>query len=452
MIILTHLWQSTLCLGLAALLTIGLRRTHARVRHGIWLLASLKFLVPFALLAAAGRSVAEWALPTSTPRASVAIRWLDHSLSFWNLDGAVGSTGPAFALPPVLVLVVAALWAAGAGGLLLWRWRRWRGLSRLARAATPLKDGRERAALQRVPRNSTRPLRIDLLPCASTLEPGVLGILHPKLLWPAGLSDQLTDTELEAILAHELCHVDRRDNLSALLQMVVETVFWFHPLVWWLGARLVGERERACDEEVLSMGSDKCSYAEGILKVCGFCLRAPLACVAGVGGSDLTQRIEHIMKRPTAHSLTMPTRVLLGSVGILVASAPLATGVLNAHRASSTIPGATMSSSHAVAQDAPPVYKPSDDGVRPPKLVSGVHPQYTTEAIDAGIQGSLSLEAVILEDGNVGDVEVVRSFDTVYGLDNEAVKALRQWRFEPGTKDEKPVRVRVEVEMTFTIK
>ena len=79
--------------------------------------------------------------------------------------------------------------------------------------------------------------------------------MHPVLLWPEGLSERLDDAHLEAVIAHELCHVRRRDNLAAAIHMLVEAVFWFHPLVWWLGARLIDERERACDEEVLQRGS-----------------------------------------------------------------------------------------------------------------------------------------------------------------------------------------------------
>src|SRR6266576_923925 len=77
------------------------------------------------------------------------------------------------------------------------------------------------------------------------------------------------------MLAHELWHVQRRDNLAAAVHMLVEAVFWFHPLLWWLGARLVEERERACDEEVLEMGKERQVYAESILKICEFCVESP---------------------------------------------------------------------------------------------------------------------------------------------------------------------------------
>jgi TonB family protein len=84
--------------------------------------------------------------------------------------------------------------------------------------------------------------------------------------------------------------------------------------------------------------------------------------------------------------------------------------------------------------------------------VTEVKPQYTPEAMEARIQGTVRLEAVVLDTGEVGDVEVTESLDTVYGLDDEAVRAIRQWRFEPGTKDGKPVAVRIEVEMSFKLK
>src|SRR5256884_8691584 len=121
-------------------------------------------------------------------------------------------------------------------------------------------------------------------------------------------------SQLKAIITHELCHVRRRDNLAATLHMLVEAVFWFHPLVWWIGARLVDEREHACDEEVLKLGSDPQAYAEGILKVCEFYVESPLLCAAGATGSNLKKRIEAIMTHRTAHQLEGGKKLLLAAI------------------------------------------------------------------------------------------------------------------------------------------
>jgi periplasmic protein TonB len=103
------------------------------------------------------------------------------------------------------------------------------------------------------------------------------------------------------------------------------------------------------------------------------------------------------------------------------------------------------------AQDPPAVYK-TGEGVTAPIVVRDVKPHYTAQAMKERIEGVVVLSAVVLEDGTVGDVQVTRSLDDKYGLDEEAVNALKQWTFRPGTKDGKPVRVQVTVEMAFTLK
>ena len=113
--------------------------------------------------------------------------------------------------------------------------------------------------------------------------------------------------------------------------MVVQTIFWFHPLVWWIRARLVEEREHACDEEVLgSVGGDARIYAEGILNVCKFYLESPLTCVSGVMGSDLKKRIESIVNARTPHDLNFWRRILLGVAAFAVVAGPIAIGIANA--------------------------------------------------------------------------------------------------------------------------
>jgi protein TonB len=97
------------------------------------------------------------------------------------------------------------------------------------------------------------------------------------------------------------------------------------------------------------------------------------------------------------------------------------------------------------------VYRPGS-GVSSPQLLTQVKPQYTTDAMRAKIQGKVLLEVVVMPDGRAGDIRVVRSLDRTFGLDEEAIKAMRQWRFRPGSRQGQPVPVVVTVEMEFTLR
>ena len=93
-----------------------------------------------------------------------------------------------------------------------------------------------------------------------------------------------------------------------------------------------------------------------------------------------------------------------------------------------------------------------DPGIVMPKVVSEVKPRYTAAAIRARIEGTVTMTTVVRTDGAPSDIEITTSLDEKYGLDAEAVAALKQWRFEPGRKDGKPVNVRVSIEMRFSLK
>ena len=106
----------------------------------------------------------------------------------------------------------------------------------------------------------------------------------------------------------------------------------------------------------------------------------------------------------------------------------------------------------AAAQSLPSgVYRAGDDGVTSPRAVQQVAPGYPIEAMHAGVHGVVRLEAIVGADGSVQDVRVVKSLDRTYGLDAEAVRAAKAWRFEAGLKDGSPVPVALTLEMTFAI-
>jgi uncharacterized protein (TIGR03435 family) len=342
-----HLWQSTGFATVAVLLALALRANHARARYWLWLAASVKFLVPFSVLAAIGSSLGRWFVP-ATPVSRLPVVMERIVQPFAPIQDAaipVATSVPASNVLPALLL---ALWFCGFVAVLLYAWTRWRRVAAAVRSSTPLAEGRELEALRRIRKKAgqeARPTEAwrrfgwggppglpSLVSSTAKLEPGVFGIFRPLLWLPAGIADRLEDAELEAILAHELCHVRRRDNLLACIHMAVEAVFWFHPLVWWLGARLEEERERACDEEVVRMGGEPQIYAESILKVCEFYLASPVACAAGVTGGELKKRIEGIMTNRFTRELSYVKRLLLASAAVFIIATPIAVGLLNPPR------------------------------------------------------------------------------------------------------------------------
>ncbi|MFZ0591039.1 MAG: M56 family metallopeptidase [Bryobacteraceae bacterium] len=313
-----HLWQSTVFALIAGLLAFALRKNRAETRYWLWLAGSLKFLTPFSLLIAIGSEI-HW--PSAAP--------VVHS----TFSTAVQQIQQPFAPPKVLFrqprpvtnvipAIVFAIWLSGFAVVLLsWARSSLRILS-VIRCARPFE--------MQAP--------IQVLSSESPLEPGVFGIFRPVLLLPAGITDRLEPSHLQAILVHELCHVRRRDNLFAAGHMLVEAIFWFHPLVWWIGSRLVEERERACDEEVVRLGNQPHVYAESILKTCQFFVESPLTCMSGVTGADLKKRIVHIMGGTFAARLTLRKKMLPVGAGIAALALPLASGLINAAQAGDKAP------------------------------------------------------------------------------------------------------------------
>ena len=115
------------------------------------------------------------------------------------------------------------------------------------------------------------------------VEPGVWRVLRPAILLPEGMADGLSSAELEAVLAHELIHIARGDNLASNLQMALCCLLWFHPLVWLIDRRLLVEREQACDEAVIRLGAGSDVYAASLLKVLRFCIGWKVAGVSKCG-------------------------------------------------------------------------------------------------------------------------------------------------------------------------
>jgi len=314
-----HLWQSTLFAGFAGMLTLALRKNRARVRHGVWLAASFKFLIPLSVLIALGNHV-EWRKAPDTIPSSFSVVIDEVSQPFAGASVPLLPPAPAARNP--LAETLLSIWACGFIGIICAWCVRWRRVRAAVRAGSPV------------------PLDIPVRAiCSPTFfEPGIFGILQPVLLLPEGIFDRLTPGQLASVIAHELCHIRHRDNLIAAMHMFVETVFWFHPLVWWIGKRMLEERELACDEEVVSQGGEARVYAEAILNVCKLYVESPIECVAGVTGSDLKKRIEAIMAGQVTLKLSLPKILTLTVAGLAAVAIPFFVGVTHAQSAAENGP------------------------------------------------------------------------------------------------------------------
>jgi len=368
-----HLWQSTLFAVVAGLLTIAFRKNRAQVRYWLWLSASLKFFVPFALLMSLGSHLGYSPAATQIATAAVSVTVVQITQPFPRALSFVPATR---ATANWTFIALLAVWACGFASIALIRFRSWLLIRAAVHSSTPeIRGARTYACSVHTRVNASAPPSASTGPCLllsmsagvqvryspGLLEPGVVGILHPILLLPEGIAQHLTPPQLEAVIAHELCHIRRRDNLLSSIHMIVEATFWFHPLIWWIGAKLVEERERACDEHVLSLGSEPRVYAEAILNVCKLYIESPLVCVSGVTGPDLKKRIEAIMTNRIALKLNFAKKVALAVAGAAALAAPMVVGMMNAPAIRAQAQSSTRLAAEAPSKFEVASIKPGND-------------------------------------------------------------------------------------------
>jgi beta-lactamase regulating signal transducer with metallopeptidase domain len=311
--LINHLWQSTLFCGGAWLIALAFRANGAALRHWIWLLASLKFLVPFSLLFYVGSWIG---LPAAHTADIPPLMFGDalQSVALPVSPGALRATESAAG--SIALVILLAVWL---GGVLLvgTRWLlAWRTADSLVRAARPAPGALPDARIT-----------------DADIEPAVARVFHPVVLLPAALLGRLSQPEIDAVLAHEREHIARHDNLKDSVHRLVETLFWFHPAVWWIGRQMIEERERACDEAVLAVGHDGGDYASGILAVCRHC-SAGVAGTATATSGNLTQRVRYILGdgRPAALGAVKALSLLVAIIA--ATTVPMFAGAVDgtAHR------------------------------------------------------------------------------------------------------------------------
>lgn len=199
------------------------------------------------------------------------------------------------ALQPALP-TIAGLWIAGVLALCCWNLGGWVAAQRLRVIGICLPDESINAMVKdlRGRIGIERPVRVLISLLAQT--PMVIGWLRPVLLLPAALASGLTSKQMESLFAHELAHIRRHDYLINLLQVLAETLLFYHPAVWWISRQIRIAREDCCDDIAVANCGDRCAYAESLAAVEEARIGASVALAAiGSGGSQLLRRIRRIL-------------------------------------------------------------------------------------------------------------------------------------------------------------
>ncbi len=362
------------CLALAALTLLP--------AVTMWVIYARSTTVPVYTLTTPSRSGAA-TIHTFVNAAAGGIDWMAR-IQAWALP--VWSIG-------VLLLSVRLLWGA-------------RQVYRLRRRGTPGGDG-ILAAVQATAARLGVSRRIEVLISAMADGPTVIGWIRPVILLPASTLIGLTPEQLEAVLAHELAHIRRHDYLVNLLQMVVETLLFYHPVVWWTSARIRQERELCCDDLAVRWCGDALCYARALTVLERMRISTPEVALGGAGDS-LRFRILRLVG---AGGEERRSSRLAGAVALCLA---LVCFGLNTHWARGQQPearqGAEPMRGLAVTM-AGPAQRDAEHGIAVnaggAQVLHREAAEYPRAALEKGIQGTVVVETTLDAAGNVVDAHVV---------------------------------------------
>ena len=325
------------------------------------------------------------------------------------------------------------VWAAIAGGLLLAAWRLcglWR-LHGYVAASQPLAIGPELAGEIAVLENKTR-ARADYRVSDSVEGPLVYSLHNPVVVLPAGFGAMPSEQRVP-ILAHELTHVRRHDFLKLLLEEALRCAVWFTPAIHIILRKLRVVREMTADASALEVTHDRQSYLAALVEIARRPIQADgLVAPLFLEPRSLKQRVAALLEE---HPVSKARRIVaLAAILLLI---PMA-----GRWARDAFPAnlrAAQGTIHKVGGD-----------VKAPRLLTKVEPEYTDEASEVKIEGTVVLSVEVHPDGRPYNIRVERSLDR--GLDYNAIKAVEQWTFEPGTKNGEPVTVAATIEVNFKVR
>lgn len=422
--------------GIALLLRTW-RRAPAAVVHLCWWLVFLRLILP-----------AGFTLPFSVGSLLPARESADQpavlvSYPFGEETAASVGDQLANADEPAIRwnLLLVSLWGSGALTVLAWlSWRR-RRFTTLLRDSEAVKEPAILDMLDRCSDELGIRRRVRLVHGEGMVSPFTAGVIRPVIWIPTPLLNHLDESLLRCLLAHELVHVARFDDLFIRFQLLIQSLFFFHPLAWIAGTKMDRSREQACDEHVVAvMNVPSRDYGRSLIETLRFNL-IPTTPLAGFGAGrkrSLEMRLRALPFVTPKSRLTLLIPMMAAWL-LLPLSGPV--------RAGGTIePSTPAPRTDAVTSG---ILRVGGD-IKAPRVLNRVEPQYSAEALKARVQGIVILEALIDENGRVNEINVLKGLP--FGLNEAAMEAVRQWKFEPALHNGIPAKVLFNVTINFKLK
>jgi beta-lactamase regulating signal transducer with metallopeptidase domain len=339
--------KASILISAAALIhAVWGRRMSAAARHLMWtftiggllLLPALSFIVPSWTAFTASVPETRATTPAATPEP-------DSVISSLTLAASSNTAPPQQRKLPVLpdnlpwFTLLTVIYASGVLFLLARLVFDRVSIGRLVRQAAPMTDPDWRTLLNDCAEtmNLGRPIR--LLRSREEIMPMALGVHHGVILIPA-VADTWSQDRRRAVLLHEMAHLRRHDCPTQMLAAVACSLYWIHPAVWWIAGRLRVERELACDDRVLSAGTDARDYAGHLLEL-AYALRSgrrPTLAVSMAGSGQLEGRMLALLDAARNRAVPALRSHLIGVVVLLALLVPLAAATISVRRGSSRMP------------------------------------------------------------------------------------------------------------------
>ena len=315
----------------------------------------------------------EVAIPSASPAVSDAPRATPPTKNPENTDlvaaPAAGNSTEQFAWLPWVV----ALWLIGVGIFSIRFVVNWNAVRRLRRQASPLRDRYLERQFVHLVAQLKISLPVRLLSSAAAKVPMVIGTFKPAVIIPVRLLSGLDAGQLEAIIAHELAHVRRHDYLINLLQNLVEALFFYHPVVWWVSTAIRREREHCCDDIAARFSGGALEYGRALAALEEtLCAKTPALGIAAGGRGSLLARIRRLAASQEPRPSSWPAALIsIATVGLVATSLLL----------------------NATGQDEPAEEKRPRRA--PDKLTAAAMPEDLGKAVDWGATNDSGLAAAI---------------------------------------------------------